>query len=114
VTKQPSPGALKMKRFFFIFLTTFLVNSFQVTIAGDIAAGKTKAALCAACHGTNGMSTIPSYPNLAGQNEPYLISALKAYRDKQRNGGMAAIMQAQAATLTDSDIENIAAYFSSL
>jgi cytochrome c553 len=60
------------------------------------------------------VSTIPSDPNLAGQNEPYLISALKAYRDKQRNGGMAAIMQAQAAILTDSDIENIAAYFSSL
>jgi len=103
-----------MKRLFLIFLTTFLFSNLHVAIAGDIAAGKTKAALCATCHGTNGMSTIPSYPNLAGQNEPYLISALKAYREKQRNGGMSAIMQAQATTLTDLDIEDIAAYFSSL
>lgn len=109
MTNSASIGALTLKRLFLVFLTTFLFSNFHVAIAGDIAAGKTKATLCAACHGTNGMSTIPSYPNLAGQNEPYLISALKAYRDKQRNGGMAAIMQAQAVTLTDSDIENIAA-----
>jgi len=60
------------------------------------------------------VASVPTYPNLAGQNEPYLVSALKAYRDKQRSGGMAAIMQMQAAALTDEDINNIAAYYSSL
>ena len=82
--------------------------------AGDIKAGKVKAALCAACHGAKGKAVMPNYPNLAGQNEAYLVSALKAYRSKERNGGMASVMQMQAANLSDQDIENLAAYFSSL
>ncbi|RMF20045.1 MAG: cytochrome c [Gammaproteobacteria bacterium] len=82
--------------------------------AGDAAAGKAKAAVCAACHGANGKAAIPTYPNLAGQNEKYIVSALHAYKNKQRNGGQAAIMQGQAAALSDADIENLAAYFSSL
>jgi len=86
----------------------------QSVLAGDAAAGKAKAALCASCHGANGVALMPAYPNLAGQNEPYLVSSLKAYRDKQRNGGMAAIMQMQAANLSDEDIDNIAAHFASL
>ncbi|MDX1458221.1 MAG: cytochrome c [Marinobacter sp.] len=83
-------------------------------MAGDVEAGKTKAAVCMACHGQNGMAQIPSYPNLAGQNEAYLVNALNAYRSKQRNGGQAPIMQGQAAALSDDDIANLAAYFSSL
>ena len=86
----------------------------QNVLAADAAAGKAKAAVCAACHGTNGIAPMPAYPNLAGQNAPYLVSSLKAYRDKQRNGGMAAIMQMQAASLSDEDIDNIAAHFSGL
>ena len=82
--------------------------------AGDAAAGKAKSAVCAACHGAAGISAIPTYPNLAGQNEAYLVSSLKAYKAKQRSGGMAAVMQAQAAGLSDADIENLAAYYSSL
>lgn len=82
--------------------------------AGDAAAGKTKAAVCAGCHGANGKAMVPTYPNLAGQNEQYLVGALKAYKSKQRNGGQAIIMQGQAAALSDADIANLAAYFSSL
>jgi cytochrome c553 len=85
-----------------------------VASAGDVAAGKAKAAVCAACHGQNGMAQIPTYPNLAGQNEQYLVHALKAYKAKDRSGGQAAIMQGQAAALSDEDIANVAAYFSSL
>jgi len=88
--------------------------SAQSVFAGDAAAGKAKAAVCAACHGANGVALMPAYPNLAGQNEAYLVSSLKAYRDKQRNGGMAAIMQMQAASLSDDDIDNIAAHFAGL
>lgn len=94
-----------------------LAASFAVSgaaLAGDAAAGKSKSAVCAACHGANGIATIPTYPNLAGQNKAYLISALKAYKSKQRNGGMAAVMQAQAAPLSDQDMENLAEYYSSL
>lgn len=82
--------------------------------AGDAAAGKAKSAVCAACHGANGMAAIKTYPNLAGQNKEYLVSALKAYKSKQRSGGMAAIMQAQSAGLSDADMENLAEYYSSL
>lgn len=83
-------------------------------LAGDAAAGKAKSAVCAACHGANGIATIKTYPNLAGQNKEYLISSLKAYKAKQRTGGMAAVMQAQAAGLSDADIANLAEYYSTM
>ncbi|MGP9832801.1 c-type cytochrome [Marinobacter sp. NSM] len=83
-------------------------------VAGDAAAGKAKAAVCAACHGQNGISQIPMYPNLAGQKEQYLVSSMKAYKNGQRQGGQAAVMQGQAAGLSDDDIANLAAYYASL
>ncbi len=83
-------------------------------LAGDAAAGKAKSAVCAACHGANGMATIKTYPNLAGQNKEYLISSLKAYKSKQRNGGLAVVMQAQAAALSETDMANLAEYYSTL
>jgi len=82
--------------------------------AADVAAGKAKAVVCAACHGQNGIALIPTYPNLAGQHEGYLKAAIHAYKNKERTGGQAPIMQAQAAMLSDADIENVAAYFASL
>ncbi|HAS6028611.1 cytochrome C biogenesis protein CcsB [Vibrio vulnificus] len=86
----------------------------SVLAAGDVAAGQAKAAVCAACHGADGMATIPGYPNLKGQNEQYLVSAIKAYKNKERNGGLAVVMQAQAGMLNDADIANLAAYYASL
>ncbi|MGR5095116.1 c-type cytochrome [Vibrio maritimus] len=83
-------------------------------MAGDIAAGKAKAAVCAACHGADGIAVIPGYPNLKGQNEQYLVTSIKAYKNKERNGGLAAVMQAQASMLSDEDIANLAAYYASL
>ncbi|MBB5319652.1 c-type cytochrome [Marinobacter oulmenensis] len=82
--------------------------------AGDAAAGKSKSAVCASCHGQNGVSQVPIYPNLAGQKEQYLASALKAYKAGERNGGQSALMKPQAANLSDQDIADLAAYFSSL
>jgi len=81
---------------------------------GDIAAGKAKSGMCAGCHGAAGKAIMPTYPNLAGQNKPYLVSALKAYKSKQRAGGQAPIMYGMVAGLSDADIENLAAYYSSL
>ncbi|MDR5902526.1 MULTISPECIES: c-type cytochrome [Halomonas] len=82
--------------------------------AGDAAAGEAKIAVCAACHGTDGMATAPIYPNLAGQSATYLESSLKAYRAGERGGGMSAMMTPQAQSLSDEDIADIAAYYSSL
>jgi len=82
--------------------------------AADIEAGKAKSATCAVCHGANGVSAVPIYPNLKGQKEAYLVSSLKAYKAGQREGGMAMLMSPQAAMLSDADIANLAAYYSSL
>ncbi|ABC27548.1 Cytochrome c553 [Hahella chejuensis KCTC 2396] len=82
--------------------------------AADAAAGKAKSAVCAACHGADGKAVIPTYPSLAGQNEQYLVEAMKAYRSKNRSGGQAVIMQGQAAALSDEDIANLAAYYAGM
>ena len=95
-------------------LITGMAASGMATAAGDPEAGKAKSAVCAACHGKNGIAQIPGYPNLAGQNEAYLVAALNAYKNKQRSGGQAAVMQGQAAGLSQEDIANLAAYYASL
>lgn len=82
--------------------------------AADLDAGKEKSAVCAVCHGVNGVSAVPIYPNLKGQKEAYLVSALKAYKANQRQGGMSVIMTGQATALSDNDIANLAAYYASL
>ncbi|EKO3856544.1 c-type cytochrome [Vibrio harveyi] len=86
----------------------------QALAAGDAAAGQAKAAVCAACHGADGIAVIPGYPNLKGQNEQYIESSIKAYKAGQRTGGLAPVMQAQANLLSDEDIANLAAYYASL
>lgn len=78
---------------------------------GDIASGKTKAATCFACHGVDGNSVDPQYPRLAGQYNLYLQHVLHEYKSGQRNNP---IMKGMVATLSDQDIKDIAAYFSSL
>ncbi len=82
--------------------------------AGDAAAGEAKSAVCAACHGKDGIALVPIYPNLRNQNAAYLEGALKAYREGQRAGGNAAIMSPMAKNLSDQDIADLAAYYSSL
>lgn len=73
------------------------------------AAGKEKAAVCAACHGEAGISSAPTWPNLAGQHRDYLEHSINAYRDKTRQDP---VMQGQVGALTDQDVRELAAYFS--
>ena len=80
-------------------------------VAGDAAAGKAKAATCAACHGMDGISKMPIYPNLKGQKEAYIVKQLKAFKDGTRKDPT---MNAMAKPLSDADMANVAAYFSSL
>jgi cytochrome c553 len=101
-----------MKKFIVATLSSLLLAGATVSsAAGDAAAGKAKAAVCAGCHGANGISMAPIYPNLAGQKEAYLVAQLKAFRDGSRAN---AIMAPMAKPLSDADIDNLAAYFSSL
>ncbi|MFZ2651020.1 MAG: cytochrome P460 family protein [Burkholderiaceae bacterium] len=75
----------------------------------DAAAGKTKVdAVCAACHGANGVSVSDATPNLAGQKAVYLENQLKALKDATRKH---AIMNAIAGQLSADDIANVAAFF---
>ena len=80
-----------------------------------VALGREKYVQCAACHGSDGRSTvIAQYPKIGGQSAAYLVIALKAYRDGRRQGTFAAVMSEVAKPLTDADIVNLAAYVASL
>ncbi len=82
--------------------------------AGDVAAGKIKAETCKGCHAVEGYkNSYPTYrvPKLRGQNVEYLIIALRAYRDGLRQH---ATMQSHGQSMSDQDIEDIAAYIGSL
>ena len=87
-----------------------LVSVSAVAASGDAEAGRKKSQPCQACHGQNGMSVSPDFPNLAGQNEDYLVHALKHYKNGKRKNP---IMQAQVANLTQKDMLDLAAYFAS-
>ncbi|MGA0585569.1 c-type cytochrome [Dyella sp. KRB-257] len=81
---------------------------------GDKAAGRTLVYTCNGCHGVEGYTNAyPDYPvpRIAGQNEQYIINALHGYQSGERTHPT---MMAQAQSLSDKDIEDIAAYLSSL
>ena len=80
-------------------------------IAADADAGKSKSATCVACHGAAGVSVNPMWPNLAGQKDMYLAKQMKDFRDGRRNDP---VMAPMAKTLSDDDIANLAAYYSSM
>jgi cytochrome c553 len=77
---------------------------------GEPEAGREKAQTCEACHGLDGKSVEPTYPNLAGQHQSYLIKALADYRSGARAN---AIMAGFAASLSNQDIEDLAAWYAS-
>lgn len=79
--------------------------------AGDAQAGKTKAATCSACHGSNGIGSSDLFPNLAGQHADYIVKQLKAFKDGSR---VNALMSPMAAGLSDEDMADLAAHFASL
>jgi cytochrome c553 len=80
--------------------------------AGDPAAGEAQAAVCAACHGQDGATGLdPSYPNLAGQNERYLLTQLMLIRDGGRD---IPLMAGQLTAKSDEDLENLAAFYAAM
>ena len=83
----------------------------NVNAAGNAEAGKSKSSTCVACHGANGISLIPMYPNLAGQKEQYLVLQMKAFRDGTRKN---MVMAPMAAGLSDQDIADLAAFYAGL
>ena len=100
-----------MKKVFAASIASLLLVTANASQAGDAAAGKSRAASCSGCHGANGISANPLWPNLAGQKRAYLVKQLKAFRDGTRSDRM---MTPMAKPLSGADIENLAAYYSSL
>ena len=96
-----------------IVLATIALLATPFTSAGaaDLAAGQAKAKICSTCHGRNGISTGPLFPNLAGQKSAYLAAQLRMFRSGERKSEQ---MNVMAQTLSDQEIENLAAYFESL
>ena len=95
-------------------IAAFAVSTSPSLAAGDIAKGEALSQTCLGCHGVPGLrnpSPVYRVPMIGGQHASYLANALKAYRNKERSHPT---MRAQAASLSDDDILNIAVYFESL
>ncbi len=95
------------------FLAALAAAAFALPLqAADLEAGKAQAlAVCAACHGANGVSVSDGIPNLAGQRSVYLENQLKAWKSGARQN---AVMNAIGAQLAADQIGNLAAYFAQL
>ena len=83
----------------------------QSLVDGSADAGKSRALTCTACHGAEGNSSSPMWPNIAGQNAPYTLAQLKAFKNGDRSDPL---MSSQAMMLSDEDMANLAVYFESL
>ena len=98
-----------MKKIIFSLLVA--LSSVSAVQAADANAGKEKSVTCSACHGPTGVSASPMFPNLAGQNDAYIIKQLKDFKSGARTDAMMAPM---AANLSDADMADLAAHFSGL
>jgi cytochrome c553 len=99
-----------MIRMLLSFGTISLLAIGVAQAAGDPAAGKAKAASCAACHGANGQG-VPPNPALVGKSEDDMLQAMKDYKSGKRAN---AVMKGMTAGLNDQDMANLAAYYASL
>lgn len=77
-------------------------------VEGSLEAGQAKAVTCAACHGPQGRSVNPEWPSLAGQNAPYLVEQLGAFKEGTRSD---MLMTAQAMALSEQDMRDLAVYY---
>lgn len=99
-----------MKKIVLSLLLGLGVVNTAVAATGDAAAGKSKSAMCAACHGATGESALEMYPNLAGQHGEYIAKQLKAFKDGSRKDPMMAPM---AMGLSDQDMADLGAFYNS-
>ncbi|WP_165371417.1 c-type cytochrome [Pseudolysobacter antarcticus] len=105
----PLLAVLSLPTFAASAATDFVDLRHATAIHGDAAAGEAKVAVCSACHGAQGNAVVPQFPVLAGQRAEYIYQALRGF---QRRADPASPMTPQVKDLSDSDLRNIAAYFS--
>jgi len=89
-------------------LVAALGCSLPAFAAGSVEAGQAKSATCGACHGMDGNSPSPEWPNLAGQHAAYIQSQLQAFKAGERRNDL---MSPMAMILSDEDMADLAAYF---
>ncbi len=103
------------------FIMTVLLGLSAVATAnaaeGNAEAGKSKTAMCAACHGADGNSLVPMYPKLAGQSASYLVKQLTEFKLGMTSAGKAGrvdpVMGGMAMALSDQDMADVAAFYAS-
>jgi cytochrome c553 len=100
-----------MNKIIFSLILALISINVAFAATGNAEAGKTKAAMCAACHGSNGIGASDAYPNLAGQHADYTVKQLKAFKSGMR---VNPLMGPMAAGLSEQDMADLGAYFSSL
>lgn len=118
MSKQALTSSLALnKTFVSLSILAFALVAFFVStpsFAADAKRGESLSQTCLGCHGAPGLRNpgpVYNIPVLGGQKAVYIVDALKGYKNKDRSHGT---MQAQAANLSDQDMQDIAAYFSSL
>lgn len=92
-------------------LLLFTVASAQADKNPDLAKGQALAGVCAGCHGVDGVSPIPTQPNLAGMSWQYIAKQLRHFKSGQRDN---AIMKGFSATLSDADMRALGVYYASM
>ena len=93
------------------FILSFLLSALPLAghAAGDPDAGKTKAAACVACHGSDGNSLNPEWPKLAGQHPGYTIKQLREFQAGETRSDQ--MMAPMIAGLDEQDLEDLAAFY---
>ncbi|WP_166254421.1 c-type cytochrome [Marinobacter salicampi] len=94
-----------------ILLALLMGSSVVAWADGSVERGRSKAVMCVACHGAQGETTNPEFPQLAGQNAGYLAIQLQEFKSGKRYHP---VMSPVARDLTEQDIADLAAYYSQL
>lgn len=94
-----------------LIATALLLISGVAMAKPSASTGQSISSQCAACHGSDGVAINSQYPNLAGQNYQYLVQQMQSFKSGQRNN---AIMHAMTSGLSKVQIQDLAAYFSSI
>ncbi len=104
---------IKLAPLFAIALLALFASQVQADslVEGSAENGETKSLPCTACHGPAGNSSNAMWPNIAGQNAPYILDQLKAFKDGNRQDPL---MSGQAMVLGDQDMADLAVYYEGL
>ncbi|MBU0564995.1 MAG: cytochrome c [Gammaproteobacteria bacterium] len=103
--------SMDFKRWLSLVLALLVGSACLPALAADLTAAKTKAKMCAACHGIDGIAKVADAPNLAGNGELYLARQLQAFRSGERKHPQMSVI---ASGLSDEDIAAVTAWYSAI